>query len=1011
MDSEEQDLRQVALQNSREILAARQRAEEQLLRAKEALEQKTRELAHSLALMRATLESTADGILVTDDAGTITEFNEKYLQMWGLDRAAIASREHREVLRIIGTRFADPAAFRAGIDAIYASPDCESLDVLKLADGQVFERFSRTQFMDGRNAGRVWSFRDVTERVRAQESLHEQTRVLEVLNRTGSAVASALDIEPIVQTVTDAATLLTGAQFGAFFYNVLNEQGESFTLYTLSGVPREAFEKFPLPRATAIFGPTFRGEAVVRIDDVLEHPLYGKSAPYFGMPAGHLPVRSYLAVPVISRSGDVHGGLFFGHAQPGVFTKRHESIVSSFAAQAAVAIDNARLMDAAVQAQRQLQSFNEALQLKVSERGLALQRSEQQFERLVAGATDCAIYMLNPEGYVASWNPGAERIKGYRAEEIIGQHFSTFYTPEDRTNRVPQHALATAASQGKYESEAWRIRKDGTRFWASVLIDVIRGQDGAVVGFAKITRDMTEKRAMQEQLHQSQKMEAIGQLTGGVAHDFNNLLTVILGNLDAIWRKAPVDDAWLRRAVEHATRGAQRAATLTQQLLAFARRQPLNPKPTDVNRLVTGMSDLIRRTLSEDISIETVLGGGLWWIDVDPHQLESALLNLAVNARDAMPAGGKLTIETANTHLDEGYASRFAEIAPGQYVVICVTDTGAGMSSEVLARAFDPFFTTKPLGEGTGLGLSQVFGFVKQSGGHIKLYSEVGEGTTVKIYLPRLMGEMVPADSEVTMIAPRGHSSEVILVVEDDDDVRIYSTESLRELGFSVLEAQDGPSALRVLEHHPEVSLLFTDVGLPGINGRQLVDEVHRRRPGLKVLFTTGYARNAIVHQGRLDPGVELLTKPFTRAQLAARVRDVLDAGPQLREGQRNALVVEDEPLVRMFLADTLEQVGFVVVQAASAREGLTAMDRCKDVAVAFVDIGLPDRSGLELATEFRTRWPAMGVVIASGYGAQPRSRLRDDARVTFIGKPFDAGSVRAALDRLGIACEEADTK
>jgi CheY-like chemotaxis protein len=373
-------------------------------------------------------------------------------------------------------------------------------------------------------------------------------------------------------------------------------------------------------------------------------------------------------------------------------------------------------------------------------------------------------------------------------------------------------------------------------------------------------------------------MEAIGQLTGGVAHDFNNLLTVILGNMETLWRHLPADEGRLRRAVDQATRGAQRAATLTQQLLAFSRRQPLNPKPTDVNRLVTGMSDLIRRTLNESIAIETVLGAGLWRIEVDPHQLESALINLAVNSRDAMPNGGKLTIETANAHIDERYASRFAEIIPGQYVVICVTDTGTGMTSDVMARAFDPFFTTKPLGEGTGLGLSQVFGFVKQSGGHVKLYSEVGHGTTVKIYLPRLMRDVTLADAETPVPVSPGDPSETILVVEDDDDVRLYSTESLRELGFSVLEASDGASALQVLDHHPEICLLFTDVGLPGINGRELVDEARRRRPNLPVLFTTGYARNAIVHQGRLDQGVELLTKPFTRAQLANRIRDVLDA-------------------------------------------------------------------------------------------------------------------------------------
>jgi CheY-like chemotaxis protein len=312
--------------------------------------------------------------------------------------------------------------------------------------------------------------------------------------------------------------------------------------------------------------------------------------------------------------------------------------------------------------------------------------------------------------------------------------------------------------------------------------------------------------------------------------------------------------------------------------LAFSRRQPLDPKPTDLNRLVTGLSGLVRRTLREDISLETVLSGGLWQVDVDANQLESALLNLVVNARDAMAdGGGKLTLETANAHLDSNYAATYAEIEPGQYVLICVTDTGVGMSKDVLSHAFDPFYTTKPIGQGTGLGLSQVFGFVKQSGGHVKLYSEVGEGTTVKIYLPRYYGEASPDEMLPQAAEARGHASETILVVEDDDDVRIYSTEGLRDLGFTVLEAHDGATALRVLELHPEVALLLTDVGLPNMNGRQLADEARRRNPTLRVLFTSGYARNAIVHQGRLDPGVELLTKPFTRAELGSRVRDVLD--------------------------------------------------------------------------------------------------------------------------------------
>jgi nitrogen-specific signal transduction histidine kinase len=387
----------------------------------------------------------------------------------------------------------------------------------------------------------------------------------------------------------------------------------------------------------------------------------------------------------------------------------------------------------------------------------------------------------------------------------------------------------------------------------------------------------------QEQLAQSQKMEGIGQLTGGVAHDFNNLLTVIIGNLESAQRNlgSPAADLpRLGRSVDNAMRGAQRAASLTQRLLAFSRRQPLEPKPVDLGRLVTGMSDLLRRTLGEQVVIETVLAGGMWRVHADPTQLEVSILNLAVNARDAMPHGGKLTIETANVYLDEGHAASQADVEPGQYVAISITDTGSGMSRDVLARAFEPFYTTKDIGHGTGLGLSQVYGFVKQSGGNVKIYSEVGHGTTVKIYLPRLHaddGALGVPEKEAR--APRSSSGQTVLVVEDEADVRAYTTSILRELGYRVLEAGTVAAALQILRLHPEVLLLFTDVGLPGgMNGRQLADAARKLRPDLKVLFTTGYARDAIAHDGRLDPGVVLIPKPFTYAAVAAKLSDILDA-------------------------------------------------------------------------------------------------------------------------------------
>jgi signal transduction histidine kinase/CheY-like chemotaxis protein len=400
---------------------------------------------------------------------------------------------------------------------------------------------------------------------------------------------------------------------------------------------------------------------------------------------------------------------------------------------------------------------------------------------------------------------------------------------------------------------------------------------------ARLEAQIAERERAEAALWQAQKMEAIGQLTGGVAHDFNNLLHVVLGNLSAaelrLQRIQHAGITEVTRLVSAAVRGGERAASLTQRLLAFARRQPLAPTPIDLNKLVGAMSDLLHRTLGEKIEIETVLAAGVWRTLADANQLESALLNLAVNSRDAMPNGGKLTVETGNAYLDEAYAAASDDVRPGQYAVIAVTDTGTGMSKEVLQKAFEPFFTTKDVGQGTGLGLSQVYGFVKQSGGHIKIYSEPGDGTTVKIYLPRLMAAAAPAeDARPQEAFPTGDTRELILIVEDDADVRTLTAETLRQLGYSVLTAADGPAALALLDKAPSVQLLFTDIGLPGpMNGRQLSDAARRRRPALKVLFTTGYARNAIVHHGRLDPEVQLITKPFSYSDLARKIRAVLE--------------------------------------------------------------------------------------------------------------------------------------
>ena len=546
-------------------------------------------------------------------------------------------------------------------------------------------------------------------------ALREEAHTLETLNRVGAAVAAELDLERAVQVVTDAATELTGAAFGSFFYNVLDESGGRYMLYTLSGAPREAFSKFPMPRATALFGETFSGSGIVRSDDVTKDSRYGKSAPHYGMPKGHLPVRSYLAVPVVSRSGEVLGGLFFGHHEVGVFTERAERFVRGIATQAAIAIDNARLYRAA--------------QTEIAERKrteAALRESEARF-RNMADHVPVMVWVTDPTGSCTYLSRSWYEFSGQTEQEALGFGWLDVIHPEDRERA--RAAFATANDRREAVRLEYRLRRaNGEYGWA---IDVgsprldeggeFHGHIGSVLDITERKRiedereqlvgalsDLTdsletrvgerteelaaanraliaqieERERVEEALRQAQKVEAIGQLTGGVAHDFNNLLTIIIGNLETLQRhlaKGTLDPARLNRAADSALRGAQRAAALTQRLLAFSRRQPLSPSPIDANKLIAHMSELLRRTLGEAIAIETVLAGGLWRTHADPNELESALLNLAINARDAMPEGGRLTIETANIYLDERYAARHAEVAPGQYVLVAMTDTGIGM--------------------------------------------------------------------------------------------------------------------------------------------------------------------------------------------------------------------------------------------------------------------------------------------------------------------------------------------
>ena len=546
----------------------------------------------------------------------------------------------------------------------------------------------------------------------------------------------------------------------------------------------------------------------------------------------------------------------------------------------------------------------------------ALRASEERF-RTLSATLPSFIFVADADGQYTFANTVFQQFTGKSTDELMGLGWLDTVHPEDR-DRVSAAWDDAWQTQSNFELEyRFRHHADGYRMF-QVRALPLRDIDGTVVQWVGVCNDSQElieardalsainadlesrvmertlelqhsldtlgreieqREASEAQVRQLQKIESVGQLTGGIAHDFNNMLSIVIGSLDMAKRRLSSDPERAKTGIENAEEGAKRAAQLTSRLLAFSRQQPLAPEVLDPNKLVSNMSELLRRTIGETVAVETVLAGGLWRSLVDPSQLENAILNLCVNARDAMPDGGRLTIETANAHLDDAYSAAHLGVAPGQYVVIAVTDTGTGMPAAVIERAFDPFYTTKGVGKGTGLGLSQVYGFVKQSNGHVKIYSEPGEGTTIKLYLPRHFGAASEARQVAAVLGdiPRALDGETVLVVEDEAGVRLLSIDVLESLGYRVLDAANGTEALERLDQHPEIDLLFTDIVMPGMNGRALADEALRRRPELKVLFTTGYTRNAVVHNGTLDPGVAFLPKPFTVDGLARKIRAVFD--------------------------------------------------------------------------------------------------------------------------------------
>jgi PAS domain S-box-containing protein len=563
--------------------------------------------------------------------------------------------------------------------------------------------------------------------------------------------------------------------------------------------------------------------------------------------------------------------------------------------------------------------------LDITDRRLAeeaLRESEERMRLIVEGARDYAIFTIDPQGHISQWSSGAAAIFGWSSEEILGCSAEIIFTPEDRRARQPQKEMTLARVHGVAPDVRWHLRRDGTRVFIDGRMSALHGPHGELRGFLKIGQDVTEQRAAEDQLRQSetalrhltetleaqvdartaelrhaiealraeahdraqaeeallqaQKMEAVGQLTGGLAHDFNNLLAGIIGSLDLMQTRATQGRYnEFGRYLAAARGAADRAAALTHRLLAFSRQKTLDLKPANLNELVQGMVELLRRTIGPHITMEVIAAPGLWTTLCDPNQEENALLNLCINARDAMPEGGRLLIETGNVELDDGQAKAL-DLPAGPYAMLRVTDSGSGMPPEVVARAFDPFYTTKPQGQGTGLGLSMVYGFARQSGGQVHIESTPGRGTAVTIYLPRHEGPAeIGSDHDQAATAPEAGATEAVLVVDDEPTVRMLVGEVLREYGYTIIEAGDASAGLRVLQSLTPVDLLVTDVGLPGgLDGRQLADRARLTRPALKVLFITGYAESAKL--GTLEPGMQVMAKPFSMDALASRISDML---------------------------------------------------------------------------------------------------------------------------------------